>query len=247
MSTTLLLLFIFGLFQNCLSSLQLEGEWDLEFSSTRDTPKDLEDEFEAQDGSYLAPLTHLFNFTAQDSRLSGLLLSHNSKIIWEWTSSMTGQVRSALLDLESGSEDTTVDTLGYGEESILFNFQLTNRTNGFLVSNGEFLPGSFAPTGGFYQIVFPDNFSFFLSIQVNSEVTEAGAPFVITVTGRKRVKPEEKGFLQKMGTPMMIVAFFMISKLMKAPSASMPQMPQAASASPRTPARVTSTAETTLD
>jgi len=222
------LLCFFYLF--CLSSANIfEGEWDIEITSSptvvEGTEPQQSEEFDIDEDTP-APTPHYFlNLTrpsAHSPVLTGVLSGH--RLILEFTSEFSGQVRCTHRAQQNEDEfdteleevsDTTSDPID-GTEEILFQFTLVNRTNNFLVSQG---PGKVPnQEAGHYQLVFADPYSFILTITTKGDW--------LAISGRKRVTQEEKGFFQRMSLPMMMMAFFLVSKIFQ-PKPQLPTPPTA--------------------
>jgi len=132
----------------------------------------------------------------------------------EWQSVTSGEVRYCDLKVASEDEekqggDEFVGSDGLvqsGTPQLLFTFDFTNRTNGYLFAKGDFL-GIKGKYVGTYSFFFPSPVGLVFTLH-----TKSGE--IITISGSKLVVQREPSFFQKMlSSPMLLIAGFMLFRM----------------------------------
>jgi len=207
----------------CSQEANLSGEWTLQIStgakSVSDT-KEFEDETPDEKPDHL-----FFNLSAvEDGRLWGRISDENGlnlALSVSFSDPHSGDVFVQFVEKLEHSDSELSSEESTSEPCLLLHFQFTNRSNGFLISQGEFLGSKFIPAGQYYLAVTGVNSFVFTLFTKNSTI--------ISVTGGKKPPPPEASFWSRMQLPLMMLGVMMLSR----PKAQLPQ-PQAA---PRQPPR----------
>jgi len=187
----------------------IQGEWNLQIS----TQKLVDNKLTAGDEAH----TYL-NVSEVNNKLSATYTDWERelhfKISVDWLSVNSGELRIAEIKVEEEVDPVEEsegqefvgksDMVQTGKEELLFAFEFVNRTNGYLFATGEF-NGVNGKHVGTYNIVIPSPQGFIMTI-----IAKDGSE-VITITGSKPQLPGEQSIFQRlMGSPIAMVAVFMM-------------------------------------
>jgi len=175
----------------------------------------------------------LCNVTSDGNRLIGTIVDPDHglhlKIYIEWTESTEiGEISmSTVSKLPEDSDAELFDEEVEGTPALLLRFSLKNRTNNFLVSQGDFLgnvPGS-------YQLTLPNLESFILTIFYPNST-------FISISGQKRLPNPELTFWARWSTPLMFFGLFLMTAMRQPRPPNVPVQPNRQQTIPRaTPGR----------
>eukprot|EP01124_Arcella_intermedia_P024973 TRINITY_DN4352_c0_g1_i1.p1 TRINITY_DN4352_c0_g1~~TRINITY_DN4352_c0_g1_i1.p1 ORF type:complete len:230 (-),score=54.53 TRINITY_DN4352_c0_g1_i1:58-747(-) len=161
-----------------------EGEWNLQIT-------DYGDKIETQDSNVM------FNVTSKNNVHQGAFVDFERdlhlKVFIDWTTMTSGEVR--YIDTRNQEEDESDDE---STGSLLFEFDFTNRTNGYFYSAGPFK--GLGESKSVYQFVVTSHVAFVFSLYRNDG-------HFTTVTGTKALPPPERTLFQQYGTLAMLGVF----------------------------------------
>jgi len=241
----------------------LPGEWNLQIT-THGTTQSVEhqlDEWEEEEEQVAVPDTFL-NVTKEEngSRLVTALIHQelglNIKLTIQWKNSLSGKVSAQSFpshqspeqngnievdEFDSDNEDNEKDSIAgkVGENTMLFTFDFSNHTNGYLGSHGPISGIDGHPIGTYYWF-FTGTTKFVMVINKDAttatDTTDATTSGSIIITGLKTLPPQpEQSLWASFYTPMMIMGVYMMTRLFKP---SLPQPPRQEDAPTQNPPRV---------
>jgi len=190
-----MLLFSLCLVSFVYSNSLFEGEWYIQVSGQED------------EGETLLNLTSTGSVMTSKFSCGG----EHFKLLFEFASEYTGEVRLVTSTETESSSNNENEELFVSEESgsqTLFQFDFVNKTNSFLLSQGNF-QGSTLSNSGHYQLVLTSPTTFFFTLY-NKEGSNA-----LTVTGRKQLRQAEGSFWTRMPSPMMMFGILLLSQWFK--------------------------------